>query len=716
MCVVAGLLAALVTAAAGAEPPAADPVPLRRFALVAGSNAGGPDRGKLKYAASDARAFASVLKELGGVREEDLVLLVDPSVSSFRSAMGRMQQKLVASPPGGERRELVVYYSGHSDEEGLILGADRFPYDTFRRDISAIPADVRVAILDSCASGALTRAKGGVSRPAFLFDATADMRGHAFLTSSSAEEAAQESDRIGASFFTHFLVSGLRGAADTTGDGLVTLNEAYAFAFQETLASTERTQFGAQHPAYDISLTGSGDLVLTDLRAASAGLTIPEGIAGRLSIRDERGLLAVELAKAAGQRVDLALPAGTYAVLLDDRGERTAAEVRIESGRRVTLAAAQLRPVTSDRTTARGDERFEAADLPGEEPPGSGGFEREGPREVEPFHLAFLPEFSFRTSRAVSVSLLIGSAAYSTRFAAAGIANLASRDVTGVQLAGVLNAAGGDAGFLQSSGVVSFCGGELAGLQASGVGSLALAGGRGAQVSGVFAIAGGPFQGAQVSGVANWAHDGIRGAQVSGAFNFADTMAGPQISVVNIAGTVTGAQVGVVNIADSVTGTQVGVVNISRRMDGVPVGLITVAGNGRKQLQYWTDTDGSQNAGFALGAGPFYTLFMGSWVPDTERWAWGVGLGAGLEAGRLLVEADASMLSVHDSFAGWASAGPGTLVPFLRAQLGVKVFGRVAASAGLGLRVYVPGMSPSPDASPLTEVRAVPSFLFGVRI
>ena len=97
------------------------------------------------------------------------------------------------------------------------------------------------------------------------------MRGHAFLTSSSEDEAAQESDRIGASFFTHYLVSGLRGAADVTGEGKVSLNEAYQFAFHETLGRTSETQVGAQHPAYDIELSGTGDVVMTDLRQTSAG-------------------------------------------------------------------------------------------------------------------------------------------------------------------------------------------------------------------------------------------------------------------------------------------------------------------------------------------------------------------------------------------------------------------------------------------------------------
>jgi uncharacterized caspase-like protein len=68
---------------------------------------------------------------------------------------------------------------------------------------------VRIAVLDACASGAFTRLKGGKPRKAFLVDESASMRGHAFLTSSAATEAAQESDHIGASYFTHYLVSGL---------------------------------------------------------------------------------------------------------------------------------------------------------------------------------------------------------------------------------------------------------------------------------------------------------------------------------------------------------------------------------------------------------------------------------------------------------------------------------------------------------------------------
>src|SRR5262249_32706624 len=153
-----------------------------------------------------------------------------------------------------------------------------------------------------------------VRRPPFLADSSVRVRGHAFLASSSLDEAAQESDRIGGSFFTHFLLSGLRGAADVSGDGRVTLNEAYNFAFSETLARTEKTLSGPQHPAYDIQLAGTGDVVMTDLHDPSAGLSIAQDLRGRVFVRDGAGTLQAELTKIPGTGVTLALEPGRYQV------------------------------------------------------------------------------------------------------------------------------------------------------------------------------------------------------------------------------------------------------------------------------------------------------------------------------------------------------------------------------------------------------------------
>jgi len=101
--------------------------------------------------------------------------------------------------------------------------------------------------------------------------------GEAILTSSAADEIALESREIGGSFFTHHLVSGLRGAADSSGDGIVTLAEAYQYAFSHTVSATAATVAGTQHPAYDYQLAGQGDLVLSELWRPNSALELPSG-------------------------------------------------------------------------------------------------------------------------------------------------------------------------------------------------------------------------------------------------------------------------------------------------------------------------------------------------------------------------------------------------------------------------------------------------------
>jgi hypothetical protein len=619
--IVLGAIAWAVTAEA--------PVPLRRFALVAGSNDGGTGRVRLKYAETDARSIASLLQELGGVRSEDMVLLASPDLGRFQDALGRVAQMLKSPREMDERRELVFYYSGHSDDDGLILGKDRFSWGDLRGQINGISADVKVAILDSCSSGSLTRAKGGVARPAFLFDASADMKGYAFLTSASAEEAAQESDRIGASFFTHYLITGLRGAADTMGNGVVTLNEAYAFAFKETLASTENTQYGPQHPAYDISLTGSGDLVLTDLRSASAGLTVAEEVGGRLYIRNSQGALVIELNKMEGQKVDLALEPGTYSVLLDSQGRRLAGTVRVSGTQRGMVVLASLHPARVDRATARGnlpagDTRYgpqasaaptdpaaaigaavgavvgsalgkavggavNAAIIaaasaarttpPGPPPDAPADSPDEGPPpdSATPQGTTRPPALSFSLFPDLSGGVFSSSVDHVVSF------NLlvgTSASTLAFELGGLANFEAHDVRGFQSAGLLNAALGDLSGFQAAGLVNFVKGRARfaqaaglvnvsgslaGAQLAGLGNISAGESRGVQAAGLFNWSAGDKRGAQIAGMFNWA-------------AAGMTGAQVaGFANWGTSVSGPQISVLNIADTVSGAQIGVVNIA-------------------------------------------------------------------------------------------------------------------------------------------
>jgi hypothetical protein len=258
-----------------------------------------------------------------------------------------------ASGPQG-RTEVLVYYSGHADEQGLLIGDDRYSYRALRTRLDQIPADVRIAVLDACASGAFTRIKSGRSRPAFLVDESADMRGHAFLTSSAATEVAQESDRIRASYFTHYLVSGFRGAADLSGDGKVTLNEAYQFAFQETLGRTVDTKSGPQHPSYDISLSGTGDVVMTDVRQTTATLVLPDDLEGRFFVRNAARELIVELYKPLGRTVELGVEPGSYEVRAEIKKASLVAKANVSDGSTFVLEPRQFGPAAVEATRRRG--------------------------------------------------------------------------------------------------------------------------------------------------------------------------------------------------------------------------------------------------------------------------------------------------------------------------------------------------------------------------
>src|SRR5262249_25333186 len=101
---------------------APDRTPLRRFALVIGSNDGGGERERLRYAGHDAATMADVLQQLGGVNRADLSLLNEPAPRDVDGAFDALSHRVRGERQQGQRVELVVYYSGHADETGILIG------------------------------------------------------------------------------------------------------------------------------------------------------------------------------------------------------------------------------------------------------------------------------------------------------------------------------------------------------------------------------------------------------------------------------------------------------------------------------------------------------------------------------------------------------------------------------------------------------------------
>jgi hypothetical protein len=673
-------MATLFVAAAAGQIAAT--APLRRFALVMGANGGGEGLERLRYAASDARSFAAVMTELGGVADGDLILLIDPGLAAFRGAARRLTESAASATASGKRCELVLYYSGHSDDEGLLLGKDKLGYSELRASIEKVPAAVRVAILDSCSSGSLTRAKGGSARPAFLYDASSVMEGHAFITSSSADEAAQESDRIGGSFFTHYLVSALRGAADTHGEGVVTLNEAYAYSFRETLASTENTQYGPQHPGYEISLTGSGDLVVTDLRSLKAGLSLSEELSGSIYVRDAKGNLAVELDKAEGDRMELGLPPGRYSVALIEGSARSQAEVSIGSGARTALGAADFRRVVLDPTGARGIEVRPAAPEAGRSTGTVAGPGTEIGASLAGFPISLgmtlMPDFSqgvyfSERDEGISFNILWGGA----------------RDVRGLQFSSLLNAVSGDLRGFQFAGLANAVKGRAGGVQLAGLGNLSSADSAGAQIAGLVNVASGGFSGAQISGGVNLSGDEAAGVQV-----------------------------GVLNIASRIRGAQVGLVNISDRIDGAPVGLVNIERGGILSPQLWTESASKARLGYAFGTRIVYTIasigFDFDFGTQPQSPSVGLGMGGRLTLGPIFGDFDLSWREIFGDAGDLDFARPQARLE-ARALAGFPAKGP-GIIAGCALEAFVPSLSREDDGSQVAAFRVEPRILVGAKL
>lgn len=323
-----------------------------RRALVVSANDGGLGLEPLRYAAADADRLREVLQDLGGFEPEEIVRLDAPEPGDLGAAL----RELAADFEGDDEGLFVFYYSGHADARGLLLQGEVLPYDALKAGIRGVPADVHLGILDACRSGAITRVKGAKVSAPFLADETLAAEGEAWIAASSDDEDAQESDTLQGSFFTHYLVSGLRGAADS-GDGWVSLNEAYSYAYERTVARTAGTDGGTQHPAYHFQLQGNGDLKLTEVQRASAWLVLPQALDGTFQVlRQPDGLPVAEVAKLDDRAVTLALPPGRYTVRRFAHGQRT--QVNVGLGEGSTLIVDRWGdPVAAEPGTAKGGDQ-----------------------------------------------------------------------------------------------------------------------------------------------------------------------------------------------------------------------------------------------------------------------------------------------------------------------------------------------------------------------
>jgi Caspase domain len=331
---------------------------VRRFAVILGNDYGSPPDAPLRYAEKDAQKVAEVLRDLGGFAPADISILRGESAETARSTLIAVNDRIrSASELPNTQTLLFVYYSGHADARALRLGSSLFDFGELAQLVRGSPATFRLLVVDACRSGTLTRVKGGrVVAPFALTDGALRGEGMAFLTASSANEDAQESDELGGSFFTHALLSGMLGAADTNQDGNVVLEEAYRYAYDATLRATSRTYAGTQHPSFRYDVRGRDSLVLTRpaaFRKSRAQLQFPAGLSFLVLRGDSAGGVVGEVGERDPVR-SLSLRPGTYFLRGRAKDVLLEGSVNLAAGTTVVIDTATLQRSEYARLVRKG--------------------------------------------------------------------------------------------------------------------------------------------------------------------------------------------------------------------------------------------------------------------------------------------------------------------------------------------------------------------------
>ncbi|HZV69633.1 MAG TPA: caspase family protein [Saprospiraceae bacterium] len=192
----------------------------------------------LKYTDDDAYKVYAFLRspEGGAVPDDHIRILIDESAIAENIYKGLDDIIAMAGPDD----EVLVYLAGHG-LQGFYVPTNsdgyrnRVEYDDIKKRLSTCQARQKLVIADACYSGSLLAAKTPMFESVDLFykKLSASGGGTAFLLSSKSEEYSLESQGLRQGIFSYYLVLGLKGEADTSGDSIVTLDELYTYVYAQ---------------------------------------------------------------------------------------------------------------------------------------------------------------------------------------------------------------------------------------------------------------------------------------------------------------------------------------------------------------------------------------------------------------------------------------------------------------------------------------------------
>ncbi|HTY21737.1 MAG TPA: ankyrin repeat domain-containing protein [Desulfomonilaceae bacterium] len=221
---------------------------------------------KLEYSDKDAKAFGEFLETQKEIfKETNVTYLLNE-----KATKSEVEKYLYYTlPKAGKSDTVILFFSGHGAYDPLRPKEFLFlPYDTEPKYLGTsavkmsgleflkgIEAGRVLIIADACYAGGFSEGNPKSLAPSLeLFrQEIRNSSGRAIITSGREEELSWELPNRSNSVFTRNLLLGLKGKADKNNDGIVTLRDAYEYAYQKTREETN----GHQHPQIEEKVVGA---------------------------------------------------------------------------------------------------------------------------------------------------------------------------------------------------------------------------------------------------------------------------------------------------------------------------------------------------------------------------------------------------------------------------------------------------------------------------
>ncbi len=258
------------------------------YAVVVGvSKYKHPKIPQLKVSDKDARDFAEFLKQQTKLFKRVHLTLLTNENATKPALEDQLFYKLRRATKDDT---VLVFLSGHGADDPKTPGEYFFlthDADPERLAVTAVHMNRLwflpkleskriVLIADAChgaglgegVTKALTRSRENLQQ---MFR---ESEGTIFITSSRPDQTSAEKPEYGHSLFTHHLLEGLAGKADSDGNGVVTLKELYDYVYKKTHAESN----GNQSPQWDSRrVVGTFPISLASLSPTPVTRTEPPG-------------------------------------------------------------------------------------------------------------------------------------------------------------------------------------------------------------------------------------------------------------------------------------------------------------------------------------------------------------------------------------------------------------------------------------------------------